>query len=166
MWQYIARYFNAFPKQKIIAQKMLEYGLHISQGKLFCGTIELSPSKIARAFNTDRRIVMATIETIEQNPRLSTIFSQLSPTCHLKNVAPAMNWGVLEIIPEDPSMPGILAEISTIIATHNISIRQAIVDDFELTEAPRLFIITEKPIPGSLIPIICQAQGVKAVQIS
>jgi predicted regulator of amino acid metabolism with ACT domain len=165
MWYDIANYFAAYPKQKIIAKKMLEYGLRVKENKLFCGSIELSHSKIARAFKTDRRAVTATIQTISEKPRLHKIFSSLVPTCHLKDVAPAMNWGVIEIIPEDPSMPGILAEISSIIAAHNISIRQAIVNDFELTEEPRLFIITEKAIPGSLIPIIRQAIGVKAVLI-
>ena len=40
----------------------------------------------------------------------------LQPTCHLKEVAPQMNWGVVEIIPIDASMPGILASVSSIIA--------------------------------------------------
>jgi hypothetical protein len=70
-----------------------------------------------------------------------------------------------EIIPADPSMPGILAEVATIIATNNISVRQAIVDDFEFTEEPRLFIITETQIPGNLLPVIKNAKGVKAVLI-
>ena len=165
MWQEIADYFEQYPKRKIIAQKMLEYGLRIDNNKLYCGPIELSNSKIARALKTDRRAVTATIETILKVPHLNKIFSSLRPTCHLKDVAPAMNWGVIEIIPEDPSMPGILAEISSIIASNKISIRQSIVNDFELTEEPRLFIITEKAIPGSLIPIIRQAAGVKAVLI-
>jgi predicted regulator of amino acid metabolism with ACT domain len=165
MWQEIANYFDGFPKQRIIAQKMLEYGLRVQEKRLFCGSIELSHSKVARAFNTDRRAVTATIETIQNHSNLGRIFSALTPTCHLKDVAPAMKWGVIEIIPKDPSMPGILAEISSIIAAHKISIRQAITNDFELTEEPRLYIITEKAIPGSLIPLIREATGVKAVLI-
>jgi predicted regulator of amino acid metabolism with ACT domain len=62
-------------------------------------------------------------------------------------------------------MPGILADVATIIATNNISIRQAIVDDFEFTEEPRLYIITEKQIPGTLLSTIRNARGVKAVLI-
>lgn len=165
MWQEIADYFKGYPKQRIIAQKMLEYGLRIQDKKIYCGSIELSHSKVARAFNTDRRAVSATIETMLDKPYLKKIFSSLSPTCLLKDVAPTMKWGVIEIIPEDPSMPGILAEISSIISENKISIRQAITNDFELTEEPRLFIITEKPIPGSLIPKIRQAKGVKALLI-
>jgi len=144
---------------------MLEYGIKIQKNNFYCGSIELADSKIARAFQVDRRAVTATRDVINQETELLKIFSHLTPTCHLKDVAPHMEWGVIEIIPVDPSMPGILAEVATIIATNNISIRQAIVDDFEFTEEPRLFIITEKQIPGTLLTAIRNAKGVKAVLI-
>ena len=76
-----------------------------------------------------------------------------------------MGWGVIEIIPSDPSLPGVIAAVATIIAKNNISVRQTIVDDFELTEETILFIITEKPIPGEIIPKIRNAKGVKALLI-
>jgi predicted regulator of amino acid metabolism with ACT domain len=165
MWKQIEHYFDAYPQRKKIAQKMLEYGIKIQDNSFSCGPIELSDSKIARAFHVDRRAVTATRDTIAKQSELLKIFSNLSPTCHLKEVAPHMNWGVIEIIPQDPSMPGILADVATIIATNHISIRQAIVDDFEFTDEPRLFIITEKQIPGTLLPTIRNAKGVKAVLI-
>lgn len=165
MWKDISKYFKDCPKRKKVAQKMLEYGLKIRNNKICCGEIELSDSKIARALNIDRRAVAATVEIISKVPELNEIFSKLVPTCHLKDVAPEMNWGVIEIIPKDPSLPGILADVAAIIANNNISIRQAIVDDFELSEEPRLFIVTEKQIPGRLIPKIRKTNGVKAVLI-
>jgi predicted regulator of amino acid metabolism with ACT domain len=165
MWKQFSKYFNRYPKRKKIAQKMLEYGLKIKDNKICCGQIELSDSKIARSLKIDRRAIQSTLDIISRNPDLNKIFSKLTPTCHLKDVAPEMKWGVIEIIPTDPSQPGILSEISQIIAENNISIRQAIVDDFELTEEPRLFIITEKPIPGRLLPKIRTSNGVKAVLI-
>jgi predicted regulator of amino acid metabolism with ACT domain len=165
MWNQIEHYFDAYPQRKRIAQKMLEYGIKIQKNNFYCGSIELADSKIARAFHVDRRAVTATRDVIIKEPKLLKIFSNLAPTCRLKEVAPAMKWGIIEIIPADPSMPGILADVATIIATNNISIRQAIVDDFELTEEPRLFIITEKQIPGSLLSAIRDARGVKAVLI-
>ena len=165
MWRQLAKYFNKYPKRKKLAQKLLEYGLKIHNNKIYCGDIEQSDSKIARALQVDRRAISATIDIIQNEPQLKTIFSKLQPTCHLKEVASAMNWGVIEIIPEDPSMPGILADVARIIAENKISIRQSIVDDFEFTEEPRLFIITEKQIPGKLIPLIRNATGVKAVLI-
>jgi predicted regulator of amino acid metabolism with ACT domain len=165
MWKIIAKHFNEFPQRKKLAQKLLEYGLKIKDNKIYCGEIELSDSKLSRAFDIDRRIVTSTIDTIQKNYELKKVFLKLRPTCNLKEVAPAMKWGVIEIIPDDPSTPGILAEVATIIAQHNISIRQAISDDFELTEEPRLFIVTEKQLPGTLIPKIKQIKGVKAVLI-
>jgi predicted regulator of amino acid metabolism with ACT domain len=165
MWRTIAKHFNRYPKRKKLAQKLLEYGLKIKNNKIYCGEIELPDSKIARAFEIDRRIINSTIETIMKKDDLKKVFSNLKPTCHLKDVAPKMNWGVIEIIPEDPSMPGIIAQIAKIIADNKISIRQAIVDDFELTEEPRLFIVTEKKVPGKLIPKIRESKGVKAVLI-
>ena len=165
MWKNISKYFKGYPKRKKVAQKMLEYGLKIKNKKIYCGEIELSDSKIARALNIDRRSITATVDTISNKPELNEIFSKLLPTCHLKEVAPEMKWGVIEIIPLDPSLPGILAEVASIISNNKISIRQTIVDDFELSEEPRLFIVTEKQIPGTLIPKIRKAKGVKALLI-
>lgn len=165
MWRQFAKYFNKYPKRKKLAQKMLEYGLKVKDEKIYCGEIELSDSKLSRAFDIDRRIIMSTITTINKNEDLKKIFSNLNPTCRLKDVAPKMNWGVIEIIPTDASMPGIISDVATIIADNKISIRQAIVDDFELSEEPRLFIVTEKQIPGSLLSKIRSAKGVKAVVV-
>ena len=165
MWRQLAKYFNKYPKRKNLAQKLLEYGLKVRDNKIYCGEIELSDSKLARAFEIDRRIITSTIETIMEKKDLQRVFSRLKPTCHLKDVASEMNWGVIEIIPKDHSMPGILADVATIIANNNISIRQAIVDDFELSEEPRLFIVTEKQVSGILIPKIRAVKGVKAVLI-
>jgi len=165
MWRKISVYFNQYPKRKKLAQKLLEYGLKIQNKKIYCNDIELSDSKIARAFNIDRRIIASTIEMISEKKELKSLFSKLEPTCHLKKVAPEMNWGVIEIIPDDASKPGILAQVAKVVSDAKISIRQAIVDDFEITDEPRLFIVTEKQLPGSLIPKIRNIDGVKAVVI-
>jgi predicted regulator of amino acid metabolism with ACT domain len=165
MWRQIAKFFSKYPKQRTLAQKLIEYGLKIKNNKIYCGEIELSDSKIARAFNIDRRIITSTIETITEKDELKKVFNSLEPTCHLKEVAPNMQWGVIEIIPKDPSMPGILADVAKIVADAKLSVRQAIVDDFELSEEPRLYIVTEKQVPGILIPKIREAIGVKAVVV-
>ena len=163
MWKKISKYFDKFPKRKKLAQKFIEYGLSVIDGRIYCGKIELSDSKIARAFNIDRRIIKETIKTISEFNDLKKIYSRLKPTCHLKDVAEMMNWSVIEIIPEDPSMPGIIAGVTKILAEAKISVRQAIVDDFELTEEPKLFIVMEQTLQGQIIPKIRNVKGVKAV---
>ncbi len=166
MWKDITHYFDPYPKQKKIAQKMLEYGLHLHNNSIYCGPIELSDSKIARGLDLDRRAIKATIETITKHEKLMKIFTQLKPTCHLRDMAQELGWDVLEIIPTTASQPGILAKVATIISQENISIRQAIVDDFEINEEPRLFVITEQRIPPRLIPKIKAIPSVKSVIFS
>ena len=78
MWRKIAKYFNKYPKRNKLAQKLLEYGLKISNNKIHCGEIELSDSKIARAFDVDRRIIKSTIKTIMEKEDLKRVFSRLN----------------------------------------------------------------------------------------
>jgi predicted regulator of amino acid metabolism with ACT domain len=42
-------------------------------------------------------------------------------------------------------------------------IRQAIVDDYQLSEEPKLFIVTEKTLPGKLLTQLRGTPGVKKV---
>ncbi|MEA2054156.1 MAG: amino acid-binding protein [Candidatus Thermoplasmatota archaeon] len=163
MWRKIYALFKKFPAQQKVVELLLTYGLRVENNTLFCGKIELSYSKVARAVGVDRRAVVSTVEAVWKNKDLRKIFLMLQPTCHLKEVAPQMNWGVVEIIPVDASMPGILASVSSIIAKAKISIRQAIVDDYKLSKEPRLFIVTEKPLSGNILSKIRTSKGVKGV---
>ncbi|MCD6447544.1 MAG: ACT domain-containing protein [Thermoplasmata archaeon] len=166
MWRkLIAKYFARYPAQQKVAELFLSYGLSVKKGRVFCGDIELSFSKIARAIKVDRRAVMATVETIEREEALKKIFAHLKPTCNFKDLAPKMKWGVVEIIPSDASMPGILADVARVIAKEGISIRQANVDDYVITEEPKLFIITEKNLPPHIIEKLRKAKGVEAVTV-
>jgi predicted regulator of amino acid metabolism with ACT domain len=149
--------------QKKIAYALLKYGLKINGNKIYCGPIEQSNSKLARALSIDYRIVTDTIKTINNDPELKRFFSLIEPTPNLKNTGPQFGWGILEIIPENSHLPGIFAGVAKIIAEEGISIRQAIGEDYELTEEPRFIIVTEAPIPSKLLPKIKQVPGVKAI---
>ena len=144
---------------------MFEHGLIVKSGTVFCGGISVTDTALAKAADTDRRTVLATIATIEQEEELNIIFTKLHSSCSFKEVAPYMGWGVVEIIPEDVSTVGILAGLSDIIASAGISVRQAIVDDPDMHEDPRAFVITERPIPAALLPKIKEIKGVKGVVI-
>ncbi len=157
--------FGNYPAQLKVVKTMVELGLRVKEGKMYCADVELSSSSIARAIGADRRAVTSTIEAIEEDDELNEIFSALMPTASFKSVAPALGWGVIEIVPTDPHLPGILAKVSDLIARKKISIRQAIADDPELKEDPRLFIITEDPIPFEMISEIKNIEGVKSIVI-
>ena len=74
-----------------------------------------------------------------------------------------MKWGIVEIVPTDASIPGILADVAKIIASEGI--RQANVDDYMITKEPKLFIVTEKILPSNLIKKLKKGKGVKGVTV-
>jgi predicted regulator of amino acid metabolism with ACT domain len=163
MWSRLRPYFKGFPAQEKVAQLMVLYGLRVHEASVFAGAIKVSDTSLARAAGVDRRVVTATVETIGKNPELANFFDRLHPTCHLRDVAPLMNWGAIEIVPTNAAKPGILAGVTSIIAQSGISVRQVIVDDPEIVDDPHGFIITEAPVPERLLPLIKQVDGVKSV---
>ena len=142
---------------------LLKYGLRVSEGRAYCGDIELSDSALGRASGVDRRIVKATIETIEAKEDLLNFFTQLEPTALFVEVAPGMGWSAIEVIPTNARNPGILADVASVISQAGISIRQALVDDPELCEMPRLHVVTESPVPPEMIPLLQRCRGVKSI---
>lgn len=144
---------------------LLENGLRVSSGSVYCGDIHLADSAIGRAAGVDRRIVRATVETIESSEELLSVFSRLRPTALLKDVAPVMGWGAIEILPNNAQTVGIIADVTGVIAKAGISIRQATVHDPELSAEPRLYVITESPVPPEIIPEIKACRGVKSILI-
>lgn len=158
-------HFDKYPAQKRVAQKIIEHGLRVFEGSVYCGDIELSDSALASATKTNRRTILATISTIEGTRELKKVFLNLVPTCSFKNVAPLMKWGVIEIVPDDVSRPGIIAEVTGIIAKEGISLRQVIADDPDIMGNPRAFIVTERPIPSRLLPNIKAVKGIQGVII-
>jgi predicted regulator of amino acid metabolism with ACT domain len=163
MWNRVYRYFKSLPAQQRVVELLLRYGVRVDKARLYCGDIELSFIKVARAAGVDRRAVMSVVATIWDEDELRRIFRALQPTCNLQEMASELGWGVVEIIPVDASQPGILATVSSLIAAEGISIRQAIVDDVQLAEQPRLYIVTEGPLPGHLLTSIRESVGVRGV---
>ena len=163
MWVKLKPFFKGYPAQERVAQLMVTYGLRTKGEAVYAGDIALADSAIARALSVDRRVVTATLKTIEKTPQLREFFTRLWPVCHLGNVAPQMGWGAIEILPTNASKPGILAGTAGIIAEAGISVRQVIVDDPEIFEDPKAMLITEKPVPERLLPRIRQLDGVRAV---
>lgn len=161
----IDEYFEGYYVQKKIAYLLLKYGLKIKEDKIYCGPIEQSNSKLARAISVDYRAVTDTIKKIKKEPDLKEFFSSIEPTPNLKNTASKAGWGVIEIIPENPHLQGIFAGVSKIIADEGISIRQAVGEDYELSEDPRFIIVTEANIPHRLISEIKKVEGIKAITI-
>lgn len=165
MWQVLIDHFRRYPAQERVVRLMIENGLRIKDNNICAGNVEIADTAIGRAADVDRRIVRSTVETISQNPQLRQVFTRFAPTLHLKDVASALGCGVLQVSVVDAHQTGILSEVAQIISQAGISIRQAIVEDPDFTEEPLLFVVTEKPVPGHLIPLLQRVKGVKTVTV-
>ncbi|MFA7342257.1 MAG: regulator of amino acid metabolism, contains ACT domain protein [Candidatus Methanomethylophilaceae archaeon] len=159
----LSDHFQGYPSQEKVARMMLRYGIKVKEGSAFCGNVEISDSALGRAAGVDRRIVKSTVDRIMTLPDLRDIYSMLEPTCLLAPVAPVLGWSVLEIVPTNAGTPGILAEVAAVIAAAGVSIRQAIVDDPELSDEPRLMVVTDSPVPPDYIPALRRCIGVRSI---
>ena len=143
---------------------MLRNGISISRGKLFLAGVELADVKVARALGIDRRVIKATVESIADDRRLRELYGKLGSTVLLKDVAPHLGFGAIEIVPKNASNRGIVASVAKVISDEGISIRQMITDDPMFSDA-EMTVVTEKPIPRALIDRLLRISGVKKVVV-
>ncbi|TRO48398.1 amino acid-binding protein, partial [Candidatus Bathyarchaeota archaeon] len=137
MWNNIKKYLEQYPERLSVARILVENGLSVKKNKIYLNQIEIPPIRIARVAKVDRRTVTQTLKMIYTNRKLRLIFEEIRPAGHsLKRIAKHLELGVVEITPSDASKSGILAKAAMILTKNNLSIRQAIVDDPELSPAP------------------------------
>jgi predicted regulator of amino acid metabolism with ACT domain len=166
MWTNVRRHFEAHPERLKVARTLIENGLTARNGRIYLNEIEIPPVRVARAAGVDRRTVKETLNAIKSNRELREIFEGIRSAGHsLKEIAKPLGLGVVEITPVDAKTPGILANSALILAENGLSIRQAIVDDPELSPEPKLTLIAERKIPGELIPELLKVKGVAKVSV-
>lgn len=166
MWNNVKKYFEGHPERLRVTRVLIENGLSARGEKIYLNDIEIPPVRVARAAGVDRRTVKETLNAIKSDRELRLIFEGIrSSGLSLKEIAKHLNLGVVEITPVDAKIPGILASSATILARNGLSIRQAIVDDPELSPEPKLSLIVEKKIPGDLIPELLNVKGVAKVSV-
>ena len=166
MWNTIKKHLQEYPERLRVARVLVENGLSAKDNKIYLNEIEIPPVRIARVAGVDRRTVNETLNTIKANRELRFIFEEMRSAGHsLKEIAKPLNLGVVEITPVDAKTAGILARSATTLAKAGLSIRQAIVDDPELSPEPKLTLIVEKKIPGELIAEILKITGVAKVAV-
>lgn len=166
MWNNIKKHFDDYPERLKVARVLVENGLTVKNEKVFLNQIEIPPIRIARVAGVDRRTVNETLCAIKANRELRLIFEEIRSAGHsLKEIARHLNLGVVEITPVDARGHGILANSAMLLTIGGLSIRQAIVDDPELSPEPKLTLIVEKKIPGELISQLLKIEGVAKVSV-
>jgi len=166
MWKKIEERFAGLPVQRAIARKMAEYGLSVSEdGRISCGSVEIKENSLAKSVGSDRRAVRETVKTIMRDKYLKQLFRSIKPAgALLKEVAHLLNFGVVEI-EGDAKKAGIISDATALLSKNRISIRQIYADDPEMIENPKLTIIAERKIPGTLLNALLKIKGVRKVSI-
>ncbi|MCX6668795.1 MAG: amino acid-binding protein [Methanothrix sp.] len=166
MWQEILNKFKRFPAQEKVVRLILQRGFQINdKARVVSGDIEIPHAQIARELGVDRRVVDTTAMAIREDETLWKIFHNVRSMTFLAEVAPVLGLGVIEITPVNATKTGLLGDVASAVASYGISIRQAVSDDPYFVESPKLTIITEGKIPGELVRMLMEIDGVRRVTV-
>jgi hypothetical protein len=167
MFDEIMGKFEGSPSQQAVIRLLLERGFSVNEdGRVVSGGIEIPNTGIAREIGVDRRVVDSTTDAILDDPELTRIFRNISAIPSLMDLAPVLDLAVLTVGVADADEPGIVAQVTTLIADYDISIRQTISEDPEFTDDPKLYVITDEPLPGELLNELVDLDFVRSVELS
>ncbi|MBI4258257.1 MAG: amino acid-binding protein [Thaumarchaeota archaeon] len=136
------------PERLSLVRKMVELGIRVSEdARFYLGDVEVSDTAIARSVDIDRRVVRSTAEQILQDPQLKPILTKLRPSgSSLVDVASDLGYQVI-VITADPSKPGVISVVTSILAEYGVVVRQALADDPDLTPEPKLTLVLQGSVP-------------------
>jgi len=167
MFDEIMGKFEGSPSQQAVIRLLLERGFSVNEdGRVVSGGIEIPNTGIAREIGVDRRVVDSTTDAILDDPELTRIFRNISAIPSLMDLAPVLDLTVLTVGVADADESGIVAQVTTVIADYDISIRQTISEDPEFTDDPKLYVITDQPLPGDLLNELVDLDFVRSVELS
>ena len=167
MFDEIMGKFEGSPSQQAVIRLLLERGFSVNDdGRVVSGGIEIPNTGIAREIGVDRRVVDSTTTAILDDDELRRIFQNISSIPSLMDLAPVLDLSVLTIEPNEAERPGIVAEVTGLLADRGISIRQTITEDPEFTDEPRLYVVTDDPIPGDLLNELSDLAFVRRISIA
>lgn len=161
----IEGHFLKYPSQGKVAEIMLRFGICAKDGWAYAGNVEISDSALSKAAGVDRRVVRSALKRMASEPELDNIFSKLRPILLMDEVAPAIGCSAIEIIPTDATMPGILADVASVICEADLSIRQAVVDDVGEKGVPHLIVVVDGHVPPEVAARVRRCRGVSGIII-
>ncbi len=165
MFDEIMGKFEGSPSQQAVIRLLLERGFSVNdEGRVVSGGIEIPNTGIAREIDVDRRVVDSTTDAILADDDLRRIFQNISQIPSLMDLAPVLDLTVLTIEVVAADERGIVAEVTGLLAEGDIGIRQIISDDPEFSDDPKLYIITDDPVPGDLLVAVRDLPFVRKVE--
>ncbi|OVE83660.1 hypothetical protein [Natronolimnobius baerhuensis] len=166
MFDEIMEKFEGSPSQQAVIRLLLERGFSVNDdGRVVSGGIEIPNTGIAREIDVDRRVVDSTTDAILEDPELRRIFQNISQVPSLMDLAPVLDLTVLSIAVDDAEREGIVSQVTGTLADNGISIRQTISEDPEFTDEPRLYLVTDENLSGTVITDLRALEFVRKIEI-
>ena len=167
MFDVIMEKFEGSPGQQSVIRLLLERGFSVNdEGRVVSGSIEIPDTQVAKEAGVDRRVVDSTTSAILADEELRRIFQNISQIPSLMDLAPVLDLTVLTVAVHDADEPGIVSTVTNMLADRDISIRQTISEDPEFTDEPRLYVVTDDPIPGDLLTELTELPFVRSIELS
>ncbi|MDL5363007.1 amino acid-binding protein [Halalkalicoccus sp. NIPERK01] len=166
MFDEIMAKFEGSPSQQAVIRLLLERGFSVNdEGRVVSGTIEIPNTQVAREIGVDRRVVDSTTSAILADEELRLVFQNISQIPSLMDLAPVIDLSTLTIAVRDAGQKGIVASVTGLLAENGISIRQTVSEDPEFTDEPRLYIVTDEPIPGDVLNELRELPFVRKLEL-
>lgn len=166
MFDEIMGKFEGSPSQQAVIRLLLERGFSVNDdGRVVSGSIEIPNTQVAREIDVDRRVVDSTTDAILADEDLRLVFQNISQIPSLMDLAPVIDLSTLTIAVTDAGQEGIVASVTGLLAENGISIRQTVSEDPEFTDEPRLYIVTDEPVPGSVLNELRELPFVRKLEL-
>ncbi|MFC6905290.1 amino acid-binding protein [Halalkalicoccus tibetensis] len=166
MFDEIMAKFEGSPSQQAVIRLLLERGFSVNdEGRVVSGGIEIPNTQVAREIDVDRRVVDSTTDAILDDEELRLVFQNISQIPSLMDLAPVIDLSTLTIAVRDAGQEGIVASVTGLLADNGISIRQTVSEDPEFTDEPRLYIVTDEPVPGSVLNELRELPFVRKLEL-
>jgi hypothetical protein len=164
MFDEIMGKFEGSPSQQAVVRLLLERGFSINdEGRVVSGSIEIPNTQIAGQIGVDRRVVDSTTEALLADEELRRIFQNISAVPSLMDLAPVLDLTVITVEVGDAEAPGLVADVTGLIAEEGLTIRQVISDDPEFADEPKLYVILDQAPSGELLKAVRELPFVRQV---
>lgn len=166
MWR---KAYAKFMRQKgrlEVVRRMVQLGISVdNKRRMFIGNLEVYDTAMARATGVDRRVVRNTRNQIFEDKELRDIFTKVKPVgTSLVEIAGLLGYTVL-VVSADPYRPGVIAGVTSALSKAGIVIRQALADDPDMTQDPKLTLVVEGKVPHAVLSRIQETDSVRSITL-
>jgi predicted regulator of amino acid metabolism with ACT domain len=152
MWSSILDMFEAGSAERRVARLLIERGFTVTEDEgVVSHGVAVPHRSIANALDLEERRVDRTVETILEDDHLAGLFANLTSKTFFEDAVSVLDISVVTVQVADAAESGILADITAVFDEHGVMIRQMVVEDPVLNDAPQFVAIVDGQVPPELM---------------